>query len=175
MENASTPAATPVSVGIRYGILTGLAMIIVSVLLNVTEQEQGPGKWLTTVILIGGIFLAHKYYKQVHNGYLNYGQGVGIGAILSGVAAILNAISSYIYINFVDPGMAERILNKAQADMEARGGMSDADIERAIAWTAKFVNGPLMMVSVIFVIVLMGVLAALVISAFTKNARPEFE
>jgi len=174
MENAAPPV-TPSAVAIRYGLLTGLVSIIVSFALNATELDQTPAKWLSTAILIGGIVLAHKFFKQHNEGFLTFGQGVAIGAILSAVVGALSAIFSYVYINFVDPDYATRIMDKARADLEAQGTMSDAQIEQAMAFTMKFMNGPLMIATVLFMIILMGLLASLVISAFTKNPRPEFE
>jgi hypothetical protein len=174
MENAATPV-TPSAVGVRYGLLIGLISIIVSFALNATGLEQSPAKWLSTAILIGGIVLAHKFFKQHNEGFLAFGQGVTIGAVLSAVVGVLSAIFSYVYMNFIDPDFATRIMDKARTDLEAQGTMSDAQVEQAMAFTVKFMNGPLMVGTVLFMILLMGVLSSLVISAVTKNPRPEFE
>lgn len=174
MENTATPVSTS-AVAIRYGILTGLVSVIVSFVLNMTGLEQSPAKWLTTVVLIVGIVLAHKFFKQQNGGFLSYGQGLGIGTILSVVVGVLSAIFSYIYINFIDTGFTARLIDKTRADMEAQGRMTDAQIDQAMTWTTKFMNGPMMMAMVLFMIVLMGFLVSLIVSAVTKNPRPEFE
>lgn len=174
MENTATPVSTS-AVAIRYGLITGLVSVIISFALNMTGLEQSPAKWLTSIVLILGIVLAQKFFKQNNSGFMSFGQGLGIGTMLSAVVGVLSAIFSYIYVTFMDPDFASRILDKTRADMEARGGMSDAQIEQALSWTAKFLEGPLMAVFVLLMTVLMGFVVSLIISAFTKNSRPEFE
>lgn len=173
MENTATPVTTT-AVAIRYGLLVGLVSVIVSFLLNALELEQTPAKWLTTIILIAGIVLAQKHFKQRNNGFLSYGQGLSIGTFLSVVVGVISAVFSYIYMNFIDTEFANRILDKTRADMESKG-LADAQIDQAMTWTAKFMNGPLMMATVVFMTILMGFITSLVVSAITKNPRPEFE
>ena len=176
MENTtSTAAVTPSAVGARYGILAGLLMIIISFILNIAELEQSPAKWLTSLLLVVAIVLAQKFFKQQNGGFLSYGQGISIGSILSIVAGLLSALYSYVHVNFIDPDFTTRILDKARLDMEAKGNLSDAQIEQGLVWTAKFMNGPLLIVTVLVSTLLLGFLASLLISAITKNPRPEFE
>jgi len=175
MENTSTAAVSPSSVGIRYGILAGLVMIIISFILNISELDQSPARWLTSVILVAAIVLAQLFFKQQNGGFLNYGQGLGIGSVVAAVAGVLSALYSYIHVNFIDPDFAGRILEKTRADMEAKGTLSDEQIEQGLVWTAKFLNGPLLIITVVVFTLLIGFLASLIISAIIKNPRPEFE
>ena len=85
----NTTLVTPASVGIRYGLLTGLLSIIVSFGLNVAHLDQSPAKWLSTIILIGGIFLAQRFYKDQNAGFMNYGQGMGMEMIATLVSGVL--------------------------------------------------------------------------------------
>ncbi|PJJ61297.1 DUF4199 domain-containing protein [Hymenobacter chitinivorans] len=174
MENQSTPASST-AVGVRYGLLTGLISVIISFALNVAGLENSPAKWLTLLILIGAIVLAHRAYKQQNGGFMSYGQGLGIGTTLSAVSGVLSAIFTYVYVTIIDTNFIARLMDKTRADMEAKGSMSDEQIDQAMAMTGKFMNGPMMMVSVLIGAVMMGLLASLIISAITKNNRPEFE
>lgn len=174
MENTATPVSTS-AVAIRYGILTGLVSVIISFVLNMAGLDQSPAKWLTTVVLIVGIVLANNYFKQQNGGFLSYGQGLSIGTILSILVGVIGAIFTYVYINFIDTGFTARLIEKARADMEMQGKMTDAQIDQAMTWTAKFMTGSMLVAIVIILTVLTGFLASLVISAITKNPRPEFE
>lgn len=174
MEKASTPA-TPSAVGIRYGILTGLASVIFSFGLNTTGLDQSPVKWLSLVILVVGIYLAQNYFKQQNTGFMSYGQGLSIGTILSVVTGVLCGIFTYIYVLYIEPEYIARILDKARADMEARGGMTDAQIEQGMMWTAKFMNGPMMFAFALLGTLFFGFIISLITSAIIKNPRPEFE
>lgn len=168
-------APTPASVGVRYGLLTGLVTAVFSFVMNVAHLEQSPLRFLNLLVLIGGIVLALRFYKTGTGGFLGFGQGVGIGTMLSAVAGVIGAVFSYVYLNFVDPEMVTRIMDKARADMEARGGMSDEQIDQAMGFTAKFMNGPILAATVILGTVIFGLLASLVVSAVLKNPRPDFE
>jgi hypothetical protein len=174
METNTTPATTS-SVGLRYGLLTGLVTVLVSFGLNVMHQESSPARYLSFAVLIGGLVLAMNYFKQHNQGFMSYGQGLGIGAVLSAVVGAISGIFAYVYMNFIDTDMLSRITEKMRADMEARGGVSDEQIDQAVAMSSKFMNGPVMVGAALLGTVLIGVLLSLVISAIIKNAQPEFE
>jgi hypothetical protein len=175
MQTSTAPAITTTSIGLRYGLLTGVVSIIISFLLNVTQLEQSPAKWLTLVVLIVGIILAQKAFRQANEGYMSYGQGLGVGMVLAAVSSVLGAIFSYIYVTLIDPEMPTRILEKVRADSEARGNMSDAQIEQAMRWTAMFVQGPALAGIALVSGVLMGLIVSLITAAVLKNPKPEFE
>ncbi|MFD2786923.1 DUF4199 domain-containing protein [Hymenobacter rubripertinctus] len=177
MENTTTPAAvTPASVAIRYGLLIGIVTVIYSLVLMATGLEQKPVLGFVTFgILIVGIVLAHKYFKQNHGGFMSYGQGLGIATIMGAVIGTLSSVFRYIYVNFVDAEYTQRAIETARAKLEA-DGMSDEQVEQAMSFTSKMMaTGPLSIVFGILASAFFAFLLALVISAFTKNARPEFE
>lgn len=175
MENTSTPAVTPASVGIRYGLIIGVIVAILSfVQLAFIEDPETPFRWLSALVGVAGIVLAHKSFKQLNRGFMSYGQGLGIGTILSAVAGAISGLFSYLYINFIDPEYMNRVMEITRSRMEEKG-LDDAQIDQAMAMAQKFSSGPITIVIGLLVTVLMGFLASLLISAFTKNARPEFE
>ena len=174
MEIHTTPVSTT-SVGLRYGLLTGLVSIIISFGLFVSHQETSPLRYVTFAVLIAGMVLAMKSFKQNNQGFMSFGQGVGIGTVLSAVVGLLSGIFSYVYMNIIDPEVMARMTEKIRADMEARGGMSDEQIDQAMAISGKMMNGPIMLGTALLGTVLVGVILAMIISAFVKNAQPEFE
>ena len=174
METNVTPVTTT-SVGLRYGLLTGLVSILFSFGLNVMHQESSPARYLSFAVLIGGMVLAMNYFKQQNQGFMGFGQGVGIGTVLSAVVGLMSGIFAYVYMTFIDTEMMGRITDKMRTDMEARGGMTDEQIDQAVAMSGKFMNGPFVLVAALLGTILIGVLLSLVISAFIKNAQPEFE
>ena len=175
MENTSTSAVTPTSVGIRYGVLIGIASIIFSMVLFMTNADQSPARWLGLIIIIGGIYLAHGFFKRNNAGFMSYGQGLGIGVIVSAVAGLLSGIFNYIYVSFIDPTYMERIMEATRAKMEEGGNMSDEQIDQAIAMSQKFSSGPISILFAILGSILIGLILSLIISAITKHSRPEFE
>ena len=172
----TTPSASTTALGGRYGLLTGLVSIIISFGIYALELEQNSAvRFLTMVVLVGGIVLAMRSFKEQNGGFMSYGQGLGVGMVVSSVVGLLSGAFAYLYTTVVDPGVITRMMDKARADMEAKGTMSDAQIDQALTWSAKFTTGPYMLLfSVLFTLIL-GLLISLVAAAFVKNPKPEFE
>ncbi len=176
MESTNTPVVTPSSVGMRYGLLTGLVSVIISFGLYALQLEQNSYlRFITTLVLIVGIVLAQREYKQLNGGFMSYGEGLTIGALVSIIVGLLGAAFVYVYTTFIDPETMTRAMDKARADMEAKGTMSDAQIDQAMSFSAKFTSGPILLVFVILGTLFMGFLVSLIASAFVKNPKTEFE
>lgn len=174
METNST-SATTTSVGLRYGLLTGLLSIIFSFVLYVTQADQSPVRWLGLAILIGGMMMAHNAYKQANGGFMDYAEGLGIGALMSVISGMLSTAFSLIYMKFVDPEYMSRVMDTTRAKMEAKGGMTDEQIDQAMTMMQKFSSGGWMVLFGVLGSLLFGFLIALVVSAITKNSKPQFE
>ncbi len=174
METTSAPVS-PTSVGLRYGLLTGLVSVIFSFILLVTHTDQSPAQWLGLLIFVGAMVLAHQAFRRENGGFMNYSQGLGIGTILGGISGILSTVFRYVYITFIDTEYLSRTMELARAKMEEKGGLTDEQIDQFISSMQKFNSGIFMVISWIIVSILFGFLIALVVSAITKHSRPEFE
>jgi hypothetical protein len=171
-----TPSASTTAVGARYGLLTGLVSIIISFGIYALQLESNTAvRFLTMAVLVVGIILAMRSFKEQNAGFMNYGQGLGVGMTVSGVVGLLSAAFMYVYTNFVDPEMMTRVMDKARAEMEAKGTMTDAQIDQAMAMSSKFTTGPFMLVFAIVGTLILGLIISLIAAAFVKNPKPEFE
>lgn len=162
-------------VGFRVGVILALALIIYSMLLQVTGMatNQAMG-FIPNVFYILGIIWAHKTYKESGDGFMSYGQGLGLGMIVAGVAGLISSLFTYIYLKFIDDSMLGEILNQSRIALEEQG-MDDEQIEQTLAMTQKFTTPEMLMVWGLFGALLMGLIFALVISAFTKKNNPELQ
>jgi hypothetical protein len=173
MEPSSRASVKPVA--LRYGLLTGLVTVIYSVLLFITElSDNAAVSSLTYVFLVAGIVMAHKHFKKENGNDLTYGQGLGIGSLLSLIVGLMSGIFMYIYIKFIDDSFLDTVRDKQIAELEKRN-MSEEQIEQAMAITDKMMGPEIMVVSVILVTLLAGFLLSLIISAITKHTRPDYE
>lgn len=171
----ATPSVTTTAVGGRYGLLTGLVSIIISFGVYALELEQnGAVRFLTIAVLVAGIALAMRNFKEQNGGFMGYGQGLSVGMVVSGIVGLLSGAFVYLYTTVVDPSVITRITEKTRVDMEAQG-MSDAQIDQAMTWTAKFTTGPFMFGFTVLFTLLIGLLISLLVAAFVKNPKPEFE
>lgn len=171
----ATPSVSTAAVGGRYGLLTGLVSIIVSFGIYALELEQNSAvRFLTMAVLVAGITLAMRNFKDQNSGFMNYGQGLGVGVTVSAIVGLLSGAFIYLYTTVVDPSVITRILDKARVDMEAKG-LADADIDRAMVWTTKFTTAPFMFGFTVLLTLFLGLLISLLVAAFVKNPKPEFE
>ena len=162
-------------VGLRYGIIIGLIMIVYSMILQFTGQAAN--NWLGSVnyiFLIVGIVLAHKAFKGGGDGFMSIGQGLGIGTLICVVSGVLSSIFSYLYIKFVDDSMMTLIQEKQIEAMEKQG-LDDAQIEQAMEMAGKFSSPEIIFGIAIIVFIFFGFILSLIVSLFTKKSNPALE
>jgi hypothetical protein len=172
-DDATKPVVTTRSVGIRYGLINGLLQVVYFLILTTAGLlvSRGFAPWVGFLISIVVLFLAHKYFKENGDGYMSYGQGIGIGFWTGLVSASISTIFTYIYAK-VDPGYIDSIRQKAIEDMEAQG-QSQQQIDAAMRFVEMFTSAEsLLIMGLIFGIIGMIVIA-LIVSIFTQKPQPE--
>lgn len=171
MEEQASSART----ALKYGILTSVAIIIYTTITNVSGQSQN--KWLAMLsygIMIVGIVLALKEYRENNKGYMSYGEGLGLGTLVSAILGFLASMFSMFYIKFIDTTISAQILEKARADMEAQG-LDDAQIDNFMALSQKFSSPGIMFAAGVFGYLLTGFIFSLIIAAVLRRDKPVFE
>jgi hypothetical protein len=80
-----TPKTSISAVAIRYGLIVGMITVIYSLILYITDLQITNQflSYVSFLILIVGIYLAHQNFKKENGGYMTYGQGLGIGSLVS--------------------------------------------------------------------------------------------
>lgn len=163
------------SVSIKYGVISGLIGIILFIVTDFAGLAGNQAlQWVGVPILAAIVFLAHKEFVRDGDGFMSYGQGLGIGTLLSLVSSVLSSVFTFIYTSYVNPAFIEAIREKAEMDMEEQG-MSDAQIEQAMQFTESFTSPMALMIFGIIGGVFFGFLISLIVAAITKVSRPEFE
>jgi len=163
------------STAVRYGLIVGLFCVIYSFILAMLDESMNRGLGaISYIILIVGIIMAYKYFKTHNQGFMSYGQGLGIGTLMSLIVGLLASIFMYVYVKFVDSEMMNRAMEMQRVEMEKRG-MDDAQIEQAMEMADKFTSPELLIVFGTLGFVFFGFIFSLIIAAIMKNARPEFE
>ncbi|MBX0334438.1 DUF4199 domain-containing protein [Pontibacter sp. HSC-14F20] len=163
------------SVALKYGLIGALASIVFTAVLLITGVNVSG--WIGSLgylILIAFMVIAMKEYKNQNYGFMSYGQGLGIGTMVSLAFGVLGGVFMFIYTSFVDPDYTSSMMDKQRIELEERG-MSDEQIEQAIA-VGESVSSPVMMIvwSIVGYLVI-GFLISLIVAAVMKNKRPEFE
>jgi hypothetical protein len=171
METVETKKASALNIGAKFGLILGLCSITVSLLLYAIGFDTIKYSWVLNIIngalVIAMVVLAHQSYKESGNGYMSYGQGLGIGMITVLVSMAISGVYTYVFFNFIDPSMFQAIFDKVESDMEAQG-QSEQAIEMALGFTRKFFWA-FFVVGALF----WGFLIGVIVSIFTQKREPE--
>jgi 4-hydroxybenzoate polyprenyltransferase len=169
MENqqeVSTPTAR--SVGVKWGLISALISVAFFLILVIAGTNALDNKWgwVSSVFVIVLMVLAHREFKQKGDGYMTYGQGVGIGFWMTLVSLLIGGLVTYVYANIIDPDTMQNFYEMQRIQMEEKN-VPDEQIEIALEWTRK-------LFWVFYAIggLVGGLIIALIVSIFTKKDNP---
>ena len=173
MENETTEQVSVKDIAIKWGLIYAVVSIFIALVLQMTglAAEQWAG-WVNLPFSIAFIYLAHKAFKDEGDGFMSYGQGLGLGTLVNVIASILGSIFSYIYIAFIDDSIIQIAKDRAYEQWEAQG-MSDAQIETAEGVMDFMMAPPMMALMGLIAGIFFGFILSLIVSIFTKNSREE--
>ncbi|MCB0496731.1 MAG: DUF4199 domain-containing protein [Cyclobacteriaceae bacterium] len=162
-------------VAIKWGLISGILSIVV--FLVVYFAGMMGNSWIglvSAVITVVLMVLAHKEFKESGNGYMSYGQGLGLGTLMVTIGSVISALFSYIYIKFINTGYIQEVLDMSRAKMEDQG-QSDAQIDAAMGYVEKFTTPEMTLIMGLVFGILFGFIIALIVSAITKKNDPALE
>jgi hypothetical protein len=167
-ENVSKPV-TVRSIGLKYGVISALVSILFFLVLVLSNQNAFDNKWswVGLVFSIVILVLAQKNFKESGDGFMSYGQGVGISFWMALISTLAGLIFTYVYANVIDPTVMDMFYNKQMEDMEANN-MPQEQIDMAVKWT-KMLFWPIY----IFMGLFFGVLVGVIVTIFTHKKSPE--
>jgi hypothetical protein len=170
------PKASWVTISVKYGIIFGLISGLVSVAIFLTENFGNI--WLGMVVglavSITGIVLTHREFKNNNGGYMSYGQGLISGLVMAVIAGLISGTISYMYIQFVDPSILEK-MSEVQIEMLEKMNFPEEQMDEAIAKMEAENTASKQLTGGLISGLVGGFILSLIVSAFTKRTRPEFE
>lgn len=169
MEENESNKPTVRSVGLKYGAVSAVVNIVFFLILALSGLGAFDNKWgwIGMIFSVIILYLAHKNFKEDGDGFMSYGQGVGIGFWISLVSVVIGALFTYTYANIIDPATMESFYEKQYEQMQEKG-MQEEQIEMAVSWTKKLF-WPIYVVFGIF----FGLIVALIVTIFTQKKSPE--
>ena len=169
MEETETNVTTVRSVGLKYGLISTLIGIVIFLILVLSGQNAFDNKWswINIVISVAILYLAHKNFKDEGDGFMTYGQGVGIGFWIALVGTVVAGLFTYVYSNIIDATVMDAFYEQ-QYDKMQENGMADQQIDVALEWTKKLFWPMYAFFGLFF-----GVLLAVIVSIFTQKKAPE--
>lgn len=157
------------------GAILGVALVIFSLILYMTGLIFSKGlNYISWLILVGGIVLGMKSYRDQQQGFISYGRALGVGMLTVLFASIIAALFNYILYAFIDPSLIEKSIEMARNQMVEKGTLSDEQIEMGLNMTKKIMQPGIMSLMTILGSGFMGLIFSLIIAAFMKNEKSVF-
>jgi len=157
-------------------ILLSLILIILNLIGGFAHlQFETWFKWLPSIIiLIAIIIFCIQYGKQETDG-MTFGKAFGYSFKISLVVSILIAIYGLISILFIFPEFTEQALQQARASLEAKGNLTEDQIDQGMNMTKKFMQPIPVTIFAFLGTLFFCTIASLLGAAFTKKSEPEPE
>ena len=152
-------------------------MIIAALLLYILNVSTDKvAQYSNMLLVITGIIIGILNYKKNSKGIASYGQSLGTGVLIGLFASILVSIYTFIFYKFIDPGMIDVLLRKAEEQMlEKNPTLTDEQIDMAMGFTRKIMTPLGISISNIFGLTFISFIDSLIISFFTKKVDNSFE
>ncbi len=168
------PQVTTRSVGVRFGLIAALVGIAYFLVMNVAgiDMTQGFWNWVGYAITLTFVILSQKQFKEKGDGYMSYGQGIGIAFWMGLVSAVISSIFTYIYIKFIDTGFLQLVKDRQIEAMQQKG-MSDEQIDQGMKMAAMFMTPEAMLIMMLIGGIIATIIIALIVTIFTQKKNPE--
>jgi hypothetical protein len=171
MEKVSTAR-----IALKWGLIYGLVSIVINTIVytfNLLEHQLVNGL-ISLVLSFAILYLAFKEFLDLNNGFMKFGQGVGLGILLFVTAGVLASAYDLVYKRVIDPTVVDKQLDLIQQQNE-KMGMSPEMIEQAMEQSRPFIEGPFALIIMVLSFAFIGLLCSLIMAAIMKKNPPVFE
>lgn len=169
-----------------YGLFSGLLMLAFSLFAfliddNPPDYEMQEYVGYASIILSTVfIFLGIKRFRdQELNGVISFGKALGTGLLISLVAAIIFALFSYVYYEWLDPDFSQKYLAWTIEQIR-ESGLPEADINQKVAevteqfnsvWNNSIIGSLAMIPTVLPFGFLVSIISALVLRTNSSTSQ----
>ena len=170
MENS----VSTFNAGLRFGLFTGLALIVFDLILYVADMKDpgdpNPVQHLAWVVLIIGIIMAIKYYKDNNEGSLSLGEAMGSGTIAAIIAALFSAAYIVLFMTVIDPSMVGELQAVAkQQAMDQNPNLTEEDYEQMAGLVNMFTSPTAIAIMSVIFYAVVGAIVSLIAGLFMKD------
>ena len=156
-----------------YGLYLGVFHIIFIVILYLTGHffNSGYYGYISTAVVVWITWTGLvKFRDGVNGGFIKYGQGLGLGVLISVFAAIFAAATMYIIMKF-DGSLSDDMLSLMVEEIE-KSGLSGDMVDNVEKMYEMMVTPGVVALSAYINKVVGGTIISLVVAAFVKK-NPE--
>ena len=154
---------------LRYGVIGGVIVSVLSlVFFLVGMADHWSNALVGVLVLVGTMIWAQLSYRSSEQPPVDYGEALGVAVVTTLYLSIVGAIYTVIYMTVIDPGVVERSIDVAAAQMREMG-MTEEQIESQLSMS-RAMSGPLVspLLSIVGNVIL-GTLIGLISSIFMRK------
>lgn len=165
------------SIGLRWGLILGVASAAYSVVLDLTGQigNQVLG-YVGMLFTLGAVILAIRQFKRLNLGFVTLGQGFRTGFFTAVIGGTISSVLGAIYL-LVDPGVKTRLFEATRLALEEQAAnnpqITDEFIEMQMGimenMMAPYISIPLGILGSAF---LGAIIAVIVAAIMRKDGQP---
>jgi hypothetical protein len=175
-NNMETQKCSLLKSSMNYGLITGLIVIVYSLILYFTglhlNQTMG---YLTIAIIAVCIYFCSKQYRDtINNGAITFGQAFSLGILIGIFTAILLSFFTFLELTFIDPTIVDKQLEIMQEKLLTKG-LSEDQVEQAIIMSKKWMTPGKMFIMSILTFAFYSAIISLVTSALLKKDKNPFD
>ena len=160
----------------NYGAITGLVMVVYSLILYFTGLYLMSFKAVIDIVILSAcIFISQKVYRDKElGGIMNYQQALGFGVLVGVFAAIILGFFSFIEIKFIDPTIIDKQLELVQQKY-LESGISEEQVEKMMVMAKKWSTPGIMFAGAIFSYAFYAFIITLITSIFSRKEGNPFQ
>ncbi|GAB3972783.1 hypothetical protein GCM10028806_25390 [Spirosoma terrae] len=163
---------SPTRIALKWGVILGISLMLVTLIMYLTDQGSNPWFGLLTLgAMVSVLVLSMQEYRKLNGGFMTYGEGFGIGALLSAVGGLLSSLFNTFYNVVIDPSIQQRAFEQARERLEDQGKLSDEQIDQALEISQKFQSPGFTFIAGVFGTIIMGAILSLIIAAIIRRNR----
>lgn len=181
-DKDQTEFQTPwTTVALQKGVVLGLITGIISLLTLMTNSSGNFVLGLISfIITIALVVSANRDFKKLNNGSLTYGQGFKISFATVFLAGVISGVLTYIYLGFIDPSALEAIKEAKMVAFEKLASVfgssfPEEELDKAMAEIEAKTTAFGTLRENLSGAAFEGLLLGLIIPAFTKHTRSDYE
>lgn len=175
-ESGFATKKSRVTTALTHGLLVGFAIIVLFVVFYLLNDPANQIiNYLNFAIMLAGIIISTIVWRNEGlDGYITYGQAVGIGSLTMVFAALVNAIFLFLFLQFIAPDAKQMFMAAAEEQTLRRTPeISDDQLDAMLALTERMFTPVILGISTFFSVAGIGLIFSLITSAFLKKKNPD--
>lgn len=165
----------PTKVATKWALIsTGVSIVLTFVYQYLNIAQDSPARYLSFLPFIAFIVMAQLEYKALLGGSLTYGKAFSTGFRVALFGGILAAIFMFIYVSYINTEFITQALEAQRAKFVEKG-MSDEQIDQAMAMTSKMMGPAMFSFWAAVGSAFMGAIISLITAAIVKKDPSPFD